>query len=72
MDALYTFWDNITHYKTKSVHFLGLMNSATKFSLVTSRPRFGVGGFAVEWNQTPHANQDMVHTVAIAGTQTLM
>ena len=22
--------DNITHYKTKSVHFLGLMNSATK------------------------------------------
>ena len=30
MDTLYTFWDNITHYKTKSVHFLGLMNSATK------------------------------------------
>ena len=25
------FWDNITHYKRKSVHFLGLMNSATKF-----------------------------------------
>ena len=24
------FWDNTTHYKTKSVHFLGLMNSATK------------------------------------------
>ena len=24
------FWDNITHYKTKSVDFLGLMNSATK------------------------------------------
>ena len=29
MDTLYTFWDNTTHYKTKSVHFLGLMNSAT-------------------------------------------
>ena len=32
MDTLYTFEDNITHYKTKSVHFLGLMNSATKDS----------------------------------------
>ena len=21
MDTLYTFWDNTTHYKTKSVHF---------------------------------------------------
>ena len=30
MDTLYTFWDNTTHYKTKSVHCLGLMNSATK------------------------------------------
>ena len=30
MDTLYTFLDNITHYKTKSVHFFGLMNSATK------------------------------------------
>ena len=29
MDTLYTFWDNITHYKTESVHFWGLMNSAT-------------------------------------------
>ena len=26
----YTFWDNITHYKTRSVHFLGLLNSATE------------------------------------------
>ena len=24
------FWDNTTHYKTESVHFLGLMNSATE------------------------------------------
>ena len=30
MDTLYTFWDNITHYETESVHFLGLVNSATK------------------------------------------
>ena len=31
MDTLYTFWGyNITHCKTESVHFLGLMNSATK------------------------------------------
>ena len=30
MDTLYTFWDNNTHYKPKSVHFRGLMNSATK------------------------------------------
>ena len=30
MDTLYTFWDNITHYKTESVHFLRLMNSANK------------------------------------------
>ena len=30
MDTLYTFWDNIAHYKTKSVHFWWLMNSATK------------------------------------------
>ena len=29
MDTLYTFWDSITHYRTKSVHFLRLMNSAT-------------------------------------------
>ena len=31
MDTLYTFRDNITHYETESVHFWGLMNSATKF-----------------------------------------
>ena len=30
MDTLYTFWDNVTHDKTESVHFSGLMNSATK------------------------------------------
>ena len=30
MDTLYTFWDNITHYKAERVHFGGLMNSATK------------------------------------------
>ena len=30
MDTLYTFWDNITHTRTKSVHFWGPLNSATK------------------------------------------
>ena len=30
MDTLYTFWDNITHDKTKSVDFWALMNSATR------------------------------------------
>ena len=30
MDILYTFGDIINFEKTESVHFLGLMNSATK------------------------------------------
>ena len=30
MDTLYTFGEHITRYKTESVHFLGLMNSATE------------------------------------------
>ena len=30
MDTFYTFLENITYYKTESVHFWGLMNSATK------------------------------------------
>ena len=29
VDTLYTCWDIITHYETKSVDFGGLMNSAT-------------------------------------------
>ena len=37
MDTLYTFGDNIPHYKTKSVHFLGLMNSATKLKGLLNR-----------------------------------
>ena len=37
MDTLYTFGDNITHYKTEGVHCLGLMNSATKYWM-TSQP----------------------------------
>ena len=36
MDTLYTFWDNTAHYKTKSVDFLGLMNSATEVFLRVS------------------------------------
>ena len=41
MDTLYTFWDNITHYQTESIDFLGLMNSATKvpFSLALHYPK---------------------------------
>ena len=31
MDTLYTFLDDKSYSKTKSVHFCGLMNSATKF-----------------------------------------
>ena len=31
MDTLYTFLDNTTHHKAKSVDFWGLMNSATKY-----------------------------------------
>ena len=45
MDTLYTFWDNITHYNIKSVHFLGLMNSATK-SLLRSLGKILVLGLA--------------------------
>ena len=33
MDTLYTFWENITHDKTKRVDCLGLMDSATAQSL---------------------------------------
>ena len=37
MDTLYTFWDSITQQETESVHFLGLMNSATKVSRVRGK-----------------------------------
>ena len=41
MDTLYTFRENITHRKAKSVHVLGLMNSATKLQ---ARLELGVSG----------------------------
>ena len=43
-DTLYTFWDNIAHYKTESVQFWGLMNSATKVcvKLYSFSLRFGL------------------------------
>ena len=48
MDTLYTFWDNITHYRTESVHFLGLMNLATKYRVCAFGHRpwlfLGIGG----------------------------
>ena len=34
-----TFWENITHYKTESVHFWGLMNSATKLQHLLQSPK---------------------------------
>ena len=43
MDTLYTFWDNSTHYKTESVHFLGLMNSATKIRGLGASGLYGSG-----------------------------
>ena len=30
MDTLYTFWDNTTHFKTKSVHFWGAYELSDK------------------------------------------
>ena len=41
LDTLYTFWDNITHYKTESVHFWGLMNSATESFSGNPKARHG-------------------------------
>ena len=45
VDTLYTFWDSSTHYKTESVHFWGLMNSATKMQTLGFRDR--AAGFPV-------------------------
>ena len=46
MDTLSTFWDNIARCKTKRVHFLGLMNSATKCRrLVEAVRALGMQGF---------------------------
>ena len=41
MDTLYTFGENSTHYKTESVHFAGLMNSATQLLRLRSYRTFG-------------------------------
>ena len=51
MDTLYTFWDSITHSKNKSVHFWGLVNSATKLGFRVFGFGFGFLGTAspVEW-----------------------
>ena len=35
MDTLYTFWDNITHHKTESVHFLGASEHYTFWDNIT-------------------------------------
>ena len=39
VDTLSTFWDNIACYKTKSEHFLGLMNSAAKSTQNPQNPK---------------------------------
>ena len=38
------FWDYITHYKTESVHFLGLVNPAAKKRALGSSVFFFGGG----------------------------
>ena len=47
MDTLFTFWDDITHYKAKTVHFWGLMNSATKVIGLLNHREFVVMLFAL-------------------------
>ena len=54
MDAQYTFRDKITHYKTKSVDFWGLMDSATKSGTlkVPSRALQNICAFVVRGIQS--------------------
>ena len=51
MDALYTFLDNITHYKTKSVHFWELMNSATKIGCYRHGQLMGFREFSMGFSR---------------------
>ena len=50
------FLDNTTYSKTKSVHFLGLMNSATKFFLFRVWGGVRVQGTKPETQKTPSLN----------------
>ena len=43
MSTLHTFWDAIIPYRTESVHFLGLMNSATRFGALGGLGSKGLG-----------------------------
>ena len=46
MDTLYTFWDNITHYKTESVHIWGAYElSNWALNPKTLNPGHGHDGF---------------------------
>ena len=54
VDTLYTFWNNITHYKTESVYFLWLMNSATKNAIAYNpkSPPLCVRACSCAWSRT--------------------
>ena len=51
MVTLYTFGDSITYHKTESVHFSGLMNSATKLFI-----GFGVLSFGFRASALPQGS----------------
>ena len=49
MDTLYTFGDNITHYKTESVHFSGVLGIYQKVVVPTLRLSLETGlGFVCD------------------------
>ena len=50
MDTLYTFIDNIPHYKTESVHIWRLMNSATKNDTFWFKLYFLIEGCWALWD----------------------
>ena len=59
MDTLYTFWDNTTHYKTESVHFWGLMNSATKLGFMGCESDLWAQAFSVDPTVASPAQQEV-------------
>ena len=69
MDTLDTFRDNITHYQTKSIHFLGLMNSATKTTLKPSSLRLKTLNLteALQPRRLQEAPLNSISTRALAG-----
>ena len=54
--------DNITHYRTESVHFWGLMNSATKFwVLIIIRGKPKLGAIYFDKSDDPRAMNGLQH-----------